>query len=569
MSVSTLVLTSIFTFAISRRYVRNQKEDEVLPILNAVESLWIDYSMGEIDGNNFERFMMSQSMMSNAQLVLIDHEGNLIYASRGIKDDRNENKIELIDLSTSTIFLEILNSKDVYSKTIEIEGSRFSSVVVGKAIQSNETTIGAVAMIVPVFELDRSAASLIFALILSFISVSVLMIGVLYIFSKRLTRPLISMTQVAKALSEGKFELKAEETDPSEIGMLGQSLNQMSSKLKETLDEVLFERTRLKAMLSSMQEGVLSLDLEGKIILMNPALVKHFAVNTEETLVDLLSKEPFKKALESKEVQHVELRKDDQNFLVSISPLSLEDKGSFGTVVVFIDQSESMRLDKMRRDYVANVSHELRTPLTAIRALVDPLNDQLITDENKKLEYYQYILKEIDRLNRLINDLLELSRLQSRQSAFEYSSFNVEHLLHELKDRFESIAKEKNIELKIRVELEDKVWMSSEDRIDQILSIFIDNALKFSQGGSLSLKSYKKQNRLVLEVCDTGPGISKKDLPYIFDRFYTADLARTQKSFGLGLSIAKEIADALGILIEVDTQEDKGSCFRLLIEEAK
>lgn len=568
MSVSTLILTSIFSFAISRRYVRNQKEEEVLPILTAVESLWIDYSLGEIDHHSFERFLMSQSMMNNAQLVLIDTQGNLIYASLGIKDDRIADQIELIDVSNSKIFLEILASNEVYSKTLEIEGSRFPSIVVGKVITLNDRNIGAVAMIVPVFELDRSATSLILALILSFSFVSVFMIGVLYLFSKRLTKPLISMSEVALALSSGNFEAKADEKDPSEIGVLGHSLNEMSSKLKETLSQVNFERSRLEAMLKSMKEGLVSIDLDGNIILTNSALFELLDIETQNQLSDILASETINKHLSLKKATSFSFDHQDKSILVSVSPLLLKDGTSFGLIALFMDQSEAMRLEKLRRDYVANVSHELRTPLTAIRALVDPLNDQLIKDESKKLEYYQHILKEIDRLNRLINDLLELSRLQNQQASFAKAYFDVDGLMMDLKDRFMASVLEKGLSFEVDVQGVQKQCFSNEDRIDQILSILIDNALKFTTQGSIRLKAYQKDHLWVFEVCDTGIGISKKDMPYIFDRFYTVDQARTHKSFGLGLSIAKELADHLDLKLEYESKEAQGSCFRVVLEEA-
>lgn len=568
MSVSTLILTSIFSFAISRRYVRNQKEEEVLPILTAVESLWIDYSLGEIDHHSFERFLMSQSMMNNAQLVLIDTQGNLIYASLGIKDDRIADQIELIDVSNSKIFLEILASNEVYSKTLEIEGSRFPSIVVGKVITLNDRNIGAVAMIVPVFELDRSATSLILALILSFSFVSVFMIGVLYLFSKRLTKPLISMSEVALALSSGNFEAKADEKDPSEIGVLGHSLNEMSSKLKETLSQVNFERSRLEAMLKSMKEGLVSIDLDGNIILTNSALFELLDIETQNQLSDILASETINKHLSLNKSTSFSFDHQDKSILVSVSPLLLKDGTSFGLIALFMDQSEAMRLEKLRRDYVANVSHELRTPLTAIRALVDPLNDQLIKDESKKLEYYQHILKEIDRLNRLINDLLELSRLQNQQASFAKAYFDVDGLMMDLKDRFMASVLEKGLSFEVDVQGVQKQCFSNEDRIDQILSILIDNALKFTTQGSIRLKAYQKDHLWVFEVCDTGIGISKKDMPYIFDRFYTVDQARTHKSFGLGLSIAKELADHLDLKLEYESKEAQGSCFRVVLEEA-
>ena len=217
---------------------------------------------------------------------------------------------------------------------------------------------------------------------------------------------------------------------------------------------------------------------------------------------------------------------------------------------------------------MANVSHELRTPLTAIRALIEPLNDDLVTDEVKIKEYYGLILKESARLNRLINDLLELSRLQNSQEGFETRNIDLSNLMNEVKERYQALAKKNQIELELKGCEEAHLLMTNEDRIDQVLTILIDNAFKFTPkngSGRISLQVESRLDKTLIRVVDNGQGIKPADLPHVFDRFYTADRARTEKASGLGLSIAYEILKRMNGDIIAESEEGKGSRFTITL----
>lgn len=575
MSLATLVLTALVYLPVSRFYIQELKTQEMEPVFDSMEDIMASYTQGVINQQAMERIIYSQIIANNAQLIISNDRGQVIFATKGIQDDRSEGHApNEVDVSQSGILsgilYEVLETQVASTQTTTLDNSNFESIIIGRPLKNDGLTYGAMLLVIPVFEISRSVNGLILALILSMALVMGLMSIVIYFFTKRLSAPLHQMMQVANEMSHGNFDLKADEKDQSEIGALGSSLNQMSTSLKDTLDAIELERTRLSLMLESMQEGVISIDHQQNILLMNPAFKSLFETEDASIILNHPSvKNCFDRGLKG-EVKSILFDDHQRHIGLSVSPITTQSNEISGCVGIFTDRSEAEKLEKMRRDYVANVSHELRTPLTAIRALLDPLNDQLIKDEAKKAEYYRLMLKETERLNRLINDLLELSRLQSSNESFILKSFDLNQLIQEMVDKFDALASQKGIQIKMDGLDEVTHITSNEDRLEQVLTILLDNAFKFTlDHGTISLiLKTSHTGELSLSVKDTGTGIASSDLPYIFDRFYTADKARTQKSFGLGLSIAKEITDRLNIKLQVNSKLNEGSTFILTFPQA-
>lgn len=584
MSLGSLVLTMGINTFVSRMYFKNLKVSEIQPTLTAVESLVVDVENGSLDFATMERFIFAQTIDKNTQIVISDEFGNVIYASRGIKDDRNQDNNTqplpdlpsdpntFFDFSSTGILNEVLASSDTYVSSQTFSGSDLATMVIGQSIKDTSgNVIGAVAAIMPVYELDEAVNTLMISLAISMSAVMLVSVGVLYLFSKKLTKPIHTMMNVANDMSQGQFETKADESDPSEIGALGASLNRMSESLKSTLEEILAERSKLELILTSMKEGVVSFDSDGNILVSNPAVYHLLEIETVEDLKQILAKEKIQQLIQEAfagEFRNTEFDYKENIIGLSVSPITNTNNEVSGIVAVFTDQSEAQRMEQMRRDYVANVSHELRTPITAMRAFIEPLNDNLIKDEAKKHEYYNNMLKEIERLNRLINDLLELSRLQNVQETFKGNEFNLKDLVKDISDRYQFLAKEKNLELKTNFDLKNELIKSNEDRLEQVLTILLDNAFKYTEEGFVSLNVYTQHKEIIFEVSDSGIGIAQKDLPYIFERFYTVDKARTFKSFGLGLSIAQEIVEHLGARLSVSSKLNEGTTFTLKLNQA-
>lgn len=245
--------------------------------------------------------------------------------------------------------------------------------------------------------------------------------------------------------------------------------------------------------------------------------------------------------------------------------------GEIGELAASINDfaEKSEKLEHTRRDYVANISHELRTPMASIRAMSETLRDGLLTDENKVQRYYDHILRESLRMTRLIDDLLELSRLQSRSVALQVSKTDLLPALDSCAITFEQLALDSGVDFHFDRPDHLPIVVTNTDRIQQILVILIDNAIKHTpDDGKVTLSAVVKDNVVEVSVSDTGEGISEDDLPYVFDRFYKSDKSHSGSGTGLGLSIAKEVLDVMGETISVESKLGEGSVFTFTVHLA-
>ena len=363
--------------------------------------------------------------------------------------------------------------------------------------------------------------------------------------SKKMANPLVEMNKVAIAMSKGDFSVRAKEHYQGEIGQLAETLNQLATELSATINSLTIEKNLLNQILNSMSDGLLELDKSQKVNLINKPFYEMFGI---ETYFDL--KEEIRELIEKVTIMVIDSHKTEvetctlgnKSILLSGSPILSEQNDIVGTVLLFRDITESERLEQTRRDYVANVSHELRSPLTAVKGLIIPLKEGMVKDEVKRNHFYDVIYSEIERLNRLVNDLFELSRLQSWNKSFDMQTVNIQNILYDQQDKFLLLAKGKNIKLIVNENGDPILVKGNIDRISQVLTIFIDNAIKFSKENStITLSACIRDNKALVSIHNTGSFIHQEDLPYIFDRFYKADKAHKEQGAGLGLSIAKEV----------------------------
>ncbi|WP_404335422.1 sensor histidine kinase [Planococcus rifietoensis] len=247
---------------------------------------------------------------------------------------------------------------------------------------------------------------------------------------------------------------------------------------------------------------------------------------------------------------------------------------AIGTIIILVFLAlfikEKNQLEQMRKDYVANISHELKTPLASIKALTETLSDHIVTDPEKIDQYYSIILRESARLEKLISDLLELSRLQHKKMAFAKSPVNTQEVIEKVAEPFAILADDMDLQFHITERAKNlPMTFSNEDRITQVLTILLDNAFKFTpEQGSVRIDAKTTVRKAEIMVIDNGPGISKEVLPHIFGRFNKEDLSHTSAGSGLGLSIALEIMEQLGEKIRVDSQSDSGTTFTITLKRA-
>ena len=399
------------------------------------------------------------------------------------------------------------------------------------------------------------------------------------LLSERIMRPVMQpvaeLRDVAVAMSEGDLEIRADEEAYGELGELGRAVNQLSFQLSRNMYTLIVERNRLRNMLNGLSEGIVAIDAKGEITHTNPALDKFFtrqktSIHLPDPRMKLIPDESvwedFDAVIAGGEPSTRNLRSRDMILRLTITPIVDEIGSIAGAVGLFSDITQMERLEKTRRDYVSNVSHELRTPLTAMRALIEPLKEGMVTEEADRQRYYDIILREILRLSRLINDQLELSRLQSGTLAIQKSVISLDDVVYDVCDRYAAIASDHGLELRVETDFAQcPQVLANADRIEQMLIILVDNAIKYTEQGFVAVTADWDDEKVVIHVKDTGIGIEEDDLPYVFDRFYKVDRAHSGKGSGLGLSIAKELLKQMDEDIWVTSEKGVGTEFSFTV----
>ena len=415
-------------------------------------------------------------------------------------------------------------------------------------------------------------------LLLSTLVVAFLMTIPVYFASKRLMRPLNKVADVAIALGQGDFTKRADDSTRGEIGDLAASINELAEKLSKSITSVTNERNRLKEIFDIISEGIVSVDMNLQPDYSNNAIATLFEkVPRRNLFTEKLQLIPFEEVWEdfencikTGETLERTIEAKDCAYLSTIVPTLDSDKMIIGATGFFRDISEQERLEQTRRDYVANVSHELRTPLTAMRGLVEPLADGMVKKEEDRQRYYGIILHETMRLSRLIDDMLELSRLQARTLAFKTFPFDLNKLLSEFETKFAPVMEEAELDFSVEYKTGPlPTVMGNPDRVEQIIVILLDNAKKYTPaGGSITISTeYNDEtDQVLVSVIDTGQGIHEYDIDHIFDRFYKADRARGKKGTGLGLAIAKELLSYMGETITVQSEYGEGTTFTFTLK---
>jgi len=442
-------------------------------------------------------------------------------------------------------------------------------------------TSGVIRLAIPLSEielLEKKMQKIIgFALLLVF-GLSILFTFLIsFIISKRLTE----MANIATAMAKGDFSRKPSIYSKDEIGDLAMALSYMSDEIKSNIERIKQEGVKLDAVLSSMFEGIMVVDEKGSIILMNPSLRKQFFIDSAfekktpietvrnpqvQDIVDRVLKE--KQGLISEEI--TVSQPEERIFKINGVPI-IRNGVLDGAVLVFHNITELRRLEKVRQDFVANVSHELRTPLTSIKGYAETLLEGALQDKDNAKDFIEIIYRDSDRLAKLIDDLLDLSKIESGKLKMDFLPIDILEIISRTIKVLDAQAKRKFISISLNVTGELPKILVDETRISQVLLNLLDNAIKYTpNGGKISISAFTKDGFVQVDISDTGIGISEKDIPRIFERFYRVDKARSRElgGTGLGLSIVKHIVQAHGGQVWVESELGQGSTFSFTIPQA-
>lgn len=380
-----------------------------------------------------------------------------------------------------------------------------------------------------------------------------------------------SLTEAARRMADGDLATRTRRSGTDELGELGRALDALASSLSSTLSELRSERDRVSGILSGMQEGVLLLDREGRVALVNPALCEMLLLPSDaqgKTPLEVIRHAQLKALLddviESDEPHSRDIEVGGikpRRLLVRAAPLAGEQGG---TLAVFVDVTDMRRLETMRRDFVANVSHELRTPVTAIRSAAETLDTALEKDPEAARRFVEIIDRNAERLRELVEDLLDLSRIESQTYKLAFASLELESIATHVIDLFRERADKKRIRLVSDLPAALPKVCVDPKALDHVLTNLIDNAVKYCPTGTTVTVSALAEGDLVrVTVADDGPGIEPRHLPRLFERFYRVDAGRSRElgGTGLGLSIVKHLVEAMGGSARVESTLGSGTQF--------
>jgi two-component system phosphate regulon sensor histidine kinase PhoR len=390
-----------------------------------------------------------------------------------------------------------------------------------------------------------------------------------------ISEPLFRVAETAEKIAEGDLTKTIQIHESDEVGKLAQSFNQMAQRLRGTLSMVTQEKNRMQAILDSMADGVIAVDGETRVILINPVVEEAFGLNEEaslgktvlEVVRDYELDRLFRQALDSGRPVQQELRiltPDPRLFRVHLTPL----RGAQGGVVaLFRDITERRQLEKMRTEFVANASHELRTPLTSIRGFIETLWDGALDDPETARRFLTIIDEETRRLNELVDDLLKLATIEERRNLFRRQPVELAEVVQRAVEIFETRARQKGLRFSVELPADLPPVAGDVNLLSQVFINLLDNAVKFTDKGEIGIRAWKEDGGVAVEVRDTGIGITPEHLSRIFERFFRADKSRTSElgGTGLGLAIVKHIVEGHGGEVRVTSRPGEGSAFTVLL----
>jgi two-component system phosphate regulon sensor histidine kinase PhoR len=407
------------------------------------------------------------------------------------------------------------------------------------------------------------------------------------VIAERIARPVRRLTGVVRRMTTGDLDARLLPATQDEIGELTRSFNQMANRLRETINSVTEQQDRLSAVLDNMADGVLITDDQGVVRLINPAaatclgtdieraLGRSFAQAARDHRVIDLWRRCYKERVE--QVEPVEMDRQDAFLQVIVTPLS--DSGDRSCLIILQDLTRIHQLEMVRRDFISNISHELRTPMASLKALVDTLRDRALQDPPAARRFLDRMDMEVDALTQMVQELLQLSRIESGRAPIRLEPVNVAEVVIPSIERLRPQAERAELDLRVDVPSVSPSVLADIDRIQQVVTNLVHNAIKFTPaGGSIwvtirelsgvgeeylaqELASLESGDWVLITVDDTGVGIPSTDLPRIFERFYKADQARSGGGTGLGLAIAKHIVQAHDGHIWAESVENQGSTF--------
>ncbi|HFL0707321.1 TPA: cell wall metabolism sensor histidine kinase WalK [Listeria monocytogenes] len=534
-----------------------KNSDNSVKLQNDIRELLVDYS---------------RASSNLIEVRIVDDKGKILGTSnlnnQGIVGQKSNDPLVKRTLSLGT------TSED---KIYKDESNKNNRVWVNvSSIKNKGQVIGAIYLVADIEsvykQVDDITNIFITGTLIAMIITAVL--GIL--LSRTITKPIIEMKRQAYAMARGNYSRKVKVYGVDEIGELADSFNTLTKRVQEAQAMTEGERRKLSSVLAYMTDGVIATDRRGKVILINtPAekmlRVKHESANGRSIIdvLDIGDTYQFEDLMEVDGSLTMDRSTLDKPYVLraNFSVIQRETGFNNGVIAVLHDITDQEKVDQERRDFVSNVSHELRTPLTSMHSYLEALSDGAWEDKEIAPRFLEVTQNETERMIRLVNNLLKLSRMDGGREQLEKSFVNFTDFFNHIIDRFEMMKKE-TIMFKRHIPREPVIIEIDEDKVMQVLDNIISNANKYSpDGGRISFYLKKFEDEIEVSIADEGLGVPDEDLANVFDRFFRVDKARSREmgGTGLGLAIAREVIEAHGGRIWAERNKTKGTIIKFTL----
>lgn len=561
----SVIFTEIYiAAAVKQNYIDNLRND--LAVQTALIGPGIDFN-----GDDINERCRTLKEKTGARITVIGKDGTVL----GDSDESPagmDNHMTRPEIQESLTGME--GSAIRYSDTLKKDFLYFS-----RKVADGERLIGFVRMAVPLKEIS-SAVNILRIKIVLVVTIALLATGIFSLLKTNQLRKLLGqITDYSRALARGDLETRLFLEEAEEFDEIAKNLNAMSVRLRDNIEEHEEETKRLGVILKSIPDALLIINSGGAVVLASssakeffrgiPLLGQHYIeIARNQDFAELM--EHVRRDRSPGQAKIMIDHPDERYLIVRVSPLFYRGMSLSGFVVVFHDITKIEKLESMRKDFVVNVSHEIKTPVTAIRGFADTLLDGAIDDRDNAVKFLQTIRANSDRINSLVDDLMMISRIELGVIRLEKSAVDfgevADHVLSTLRDK----ASSKKLYLRTSLITEAKTILADRNRLVQIMINLVDNAIKFTETGGITLGMEEEEGKTVLFVEDTGIGIHGEHLPRLGERFYRVDAARSRKmgGTGLGLAIVKHLVKAHGWEMRIESSPGKGTRVKIFLPSA-
>lgn len=566
-----LLLTYIFIIAIvcliigytsistSQKYLENQIRNGFIKDINLLS----DILQNQFESDKLLEFTKHYSNLMGFRITLINLDGSIIADSDVDNLENHSKRTEFQQALQNNLGFSIR-----YSETL---GTNY--LYYAKKINYNSTNL-VLRISSPLLDLRNLKTDILNLSMGGIILGLIVSIVVATLFSNIFSTAIKQLTLAVEDVSKGNYDKKIDINSNDEIGKLADAFNLMARELKYTVLQLKDRNIKLESILNSINSGLIAIDADYNIMLLNHLSYKFLGINDgnlinrnfyevvqNKSVLNLLNKSTVNNEYAVEEINHNNLK----ILRISANPIINTDSKGIGTVLLIEDITQIKKLEQIRSEFVSNVTHELKTPLTSIKGFVDTLKNGAIEDFDIAKHFLDIIDIEAERLYKLIQEILTLSEIETRDKDINMTEIQIDILINSVKKILQPLADKKGIKLEFVVESGMINLFCNKDRIIQLLINLIENSIKYTEQGYVKAEFKNNSNILVITIEDTGIGIPEQSIPRIFERFYRVDKGRSRKAggTGLGLSIVKHIVILYNGKIEVQSKLGEGSIFKV------